>query len=776
VTQPGWERQRREAPGGGASGARAPGVALLRSGLLHPGPALLFLALCSLFLHPAGAAAQPGREEVASLAFEGNRVVRSSDLELAILTRSTECVSGALLPFCWAGAGFAIDRYYRSPRSFAQDVARIKVFYYARGYTEATVDTVVTHKDDGAVDITFRIEEGLPIRVDSLEVLGLEEVSQPVADRITQALRRRVGAPLDRIELDAARNAVELLLRNSGYAHADVLLGWYIPPGTRSAALTVDVWTGPAARFGAVTVEGNEELDETVIRRMLPFREGSPYREEYLFEGQRNLYGLELLRRADLEQDLLNEPDSLIPVRVRVAEGDRHRVRMGAGWTTAECLGIESRWASRNFLGGARRLQLRGRVANLLTEQLREDFCPQAGSGEYGRVNWLLGADFTQPFLFSARSALTAGVYAERQSLQDVFIREALGLNLLVSRTVGRGALVSAFYRPSVGRLDAAEVFFCTSYGVCEREAIDALQGTNTLSPIGAVFSQDRVNQLLDPTSGHRLGLEVEHASRLTGSDFRFNRVIAEAIGYQEVGASVLAARIRGGWLAPRPFGDALEGTPGSRLIAHPQSRFYSGGANSVRGFAQNQLGPRVLTVDVGRLIEPREGGASVCTPASIATLTCDAGPLEDGDFSPRPTGGSKVLDGSVELRFPVVREWVQGAAFVDFGQVLSENAELRIGGLELTPGLGLRYLSPIGPLRLDVSYRTVGGQDLRVITSRIRPRLPDEEDSGLRTLGDGDWIVLNELAFLGPAVRFGESQPFSWRRFQVHLSIGQAF
>lgn len=740
-------------------------------------PPLLVLLL--LLAAPVPGAGQTGREEVVSLDFTGNRVIPSSDLSSAIVTRETGCLSAALLPFCWLGAGFAEDRYFRSPRAFQEDLARIALYYYIRGYRQADVDRVVEPVGPDQVEVEFLIEEGPPTVIDSVEVFGLEEVEPELATRIGSVFQRWRGQPLDLAAIDLVRDDVQALLRESGYAHADVLRGYFAPQGTLDARLTVDVYPGPLARFGAITVEGNEELDETVIRRMLPFREGTRYRQELIFQGQRNLFSLELLRLADLTQDLENQPDSLVPVTVRVAEGNTHRVRTGLGWTSAECLTAEARWSSRNFLGGARRLQLQGRAANLLAENLRSVLCTQAGTEEYGELNWLVGADFTQPFLFSSRNSLSAGVYAERQSLQDVFVRRALGLNVLVNRSIGRGSFLTASFRPQVGQLDAAEVFFCTSYAVCEPTDIEALQGTNTLSPVGIGVTQDLVNQLLNPTAGRRLLLDIEHASAATGSDYGYDRVIGEMVGYWGVGSTVVAGRIRGGWLNPRPFRGSL-GAGAAREIAHPQKRFYAGGANSVRGFAQNQLGPRVLTVDVLRLLNPRttEEGETlppVCTPLAVFSLRCDASELADGAFDPRATGGTRVVDGGVEVRFPVVRDFLQGAAFVDFGQVFSENSELDLDRLEVTPGLGLRYLSPIGPLRVDVAYRPVGAEDLRVITSRIRPRTLEDSGDG-ETILDGEWEVLNELAFLRPPVAFGSSAPFSWSRFQVHLSIGQAF
>lgn len=748
----------------------------MRTRRMHGSAAALLVTLGGATLVPTPLQAQAGREEVASLRFEGNRAFRSSELELSIVTRATRCQSVVLLPFCLLGIEAFQDRYFRSPRVFPLDVARIQLFYYIRGYREAAVDTVVTPAGPGRVDILFSIDEGRPVRVVRLDFVGMEDLPEDLAASLPRGIPLAVGDPLDIPAIDAARELMQDRLRQLGYAHAEILVGRSIPAGSYEAEVTFDVYAGPLARFGPVTVAGNEKLDETVIRRMLPFREGSRYRREALFEAQRNLFGLEILRQVDVQQDLEHEPDSIVPVRVRVAEGQTHRVRTGAGWSTAECLGSEARWSSRNFLGGGRRLQLRGRVSNLLTEEFRGDLCPQAGTGEYGRTNWLASADFTQPFLFSARNTLSAGIYAERQSLQDVFVREALGLSVAVSRNIGRGAFLTASYRPQVGRLGASEIFFCTSYLVCDPRDIDALQATNTLSPLGVGVSRERINQLLNPTQGFRVLLELEHASRATGSDFGYDRAIAEGVVYREVAGSVVAARLRGGWLDPRPFtGGVGEGVT-DRDIAHPQKRFYAGGANSVRGFAQNQLGPRILTVDVRSLVEPRGGEEPICSPLAVQDRRCDASPLPDGAFDPRPTGGATLVEGSVELRFPLFSRLLQGAAFLDFGQVFAENAELRIGRVEATPGVGVRFLSPIGPLRMDVAYRPVGGEDLRVITSQLRPRAPGEDVSRLRTVLDDDWIISDELVLLVPPVRYGESEPWSWRRFQIHLSIGQAF
>jgi len=754
---------------------------LKRLPLLPLAPALLvgIVLLPGLLPGVGGLSAQAGREEVFSLGFTGNRAVADGALEVSILTRATSCLSWVLQPLCWAGAEFAVDRFYRNPRAFAQDVARLKVFYYQRGYREAVVDTVVQPSGEG-VRVTFQIQEGRPILVESLELVGVEEVEESrVAAEVVRDLPIRPGDPLDLLQLDTTRIVLESRLRDRGYPQADVLLSYFIPSDTPySARVAFDVYPGPHARFGPIVVEGNQLLSETVIRRMLPFREGTRYQRELLFEGQRNLFSLEVFRQVEIVQDLEFQPDTLVPLRLRVSEGNLHRVRTGVGWSTADCLNAEARWTDRNFMGGARRVQVRGRVSNILAEQFEDSFCPQAGVGDFGDLNWLVASDFTQPFIFSARNSATAGIFAERQSLQDVFIRQALGLNLALSRSIGRGAFLNFSYRPQLASLRAAEIFFCSSFLVCDPGDIGALQSRNTLAPVGVGATRDRTNRLLNPTGGYRLLLDLEHASRVTGSAFGYDRVIGEAAFYREMGrSSVLAYRFRGGHLNPREFSGLSERAAG-REVAHPQKRFYAGGANSVRGFAQNQLGPRVLTVDVVRLVDEVEGRSPPCTPEQVIALTCDAGILDDGEFAPRPTGGGTVVEGNVEFRFPVYRNLLQGAAFVDLGQVWGEASGVEPGEIRWSPGVGLRYLSPIGPLRVDLGYRTVGGGNLPVITSQLRPFRPESDDPEVRVFRgvDDDYVVSDELALLTPTVLFGESDPWSWRRFQIHLSIGQAF
>jgi outer membrane protein insertion porin family len=731
-----------------------------------------------------GVAAQTqGRPEITRLRFEGNQTFPDRQLRNAILTRQTECRSflyNWVVPFCRFGAEFSLDPAFYNPRTFRNDFFRIEAFYRAQGFRQVEVDTVMVRPTPAELEVTFRIREGEPVRIAELEVQGLSDL--PGGSELARGLPVGVGDRLDRTALRAASDTIVHRLQDQGYPRAEVFLDIFVPTASLEAEVILDAFAGTRANFGAIEVSGNEAVSETVIRRMLGLREGDLYARERLFDAQRNLYSLEIFRHAAVEPAPESPADSVVPLQVRVSEGNQRRVRAGAGWNTADCFGTEVRWASRNFVGGARRMVLRGRLSNVLVSSFEDSICSSAGTGDFARLNGLVAAEFTQPWIFSPRNTLDAAVFVERQSVPDVYVRESLGLNLGLTRLVGRNTPVTLTYEPQVGRLDAADVFFCTNFLVCETAEIDVLASANVLAPLGIRAARDRTNRAVAPTGGYTAALETEFASAATFSDYDYQRVVGEVTHFTSLpGGSVLAARLRGGWLGASAFRGFDATARAGIAVAPPQKRFYAGGANSVRGFPQNQLGPRVVTVGVEDLLFPRDEAPPICAPEEVATLLCDASPLAEGDFESRPTGGNAVVEGSVELRFPIWQPYLAGGLFLDFGQVWAESDQVRMADVAFTPGIGLRYSTPIGPVRLDLAYRPAARQQLPVVTSAIRPWVEGEDPSGLRIqdplTGERiDWVFVDALARFETPVNFREDPGFSLRQIQFQFSIGHAF
>ena len=300
--------------------------------------------------------------------------------------------------------------------------------------------------------------------------------------------------------------------------------------------------------------------------------------------------------------------------------------------------------------------------------------------------------------------------------MPDVFVRTARGAYLSFTRAFGPRSSATLAYRPELTHLGAAQdLFFCVSLTLCAESDIQVLREPHWLAPVTLAFASDRTNSLFAPTRGGIIRFEAEQAARITGSDFAYRRLAAELSGYWEPAPGlVLAGRLRPGWA--RATGEPGQGGLG----LHPQRRFYAGGSNSVRGFAQNRLGPKVLTVDAARwLLAPPPHGAG-CTPGQVNDGSCDAGTLPAGAFDVRPAGGAVRIEGNAELRFPLVSDRLRGAAFLDFGQVWSEEGDVDLGELAWTPGVGIRYFTLVGPIRVDVAYNPQGPERLPVITTEV--------------------------------------------------------
>jgi outer membrane protein assembly factor BamA len=225
-----------------------------------------------------------------------------------------------------------------------------------------------------------------------------------------------------------------------------------------------------------------------------------------------------------------------------------------------------------------------------------------------------------------------------------------------------------------------------------------------------------------------------------------------------------------------RPIGSGLEGvelstatdTSPAEPVTHPLKRQYAGGAFTVRGFGQNLLGPLTLLANRNDL--------QACNPddplvTDRNTWVCDpedAG-LTSNQAFPRPVGGENSVVANLELRFPFAAgRWIW-VAFVDVGRVWSADAEVSGGDrIAWSPGVGIRYQSPVGPLRLDIGYNTSGAANYPVISELV-----DENGQAfLVQLGD----VNDEAHHFTYDPYEGTGLRGFLNRLQLHFSIGHAF
>ncbi|MBR9990823.1 MAG: BamA/TamA family outer membrane protein [Gemmatimonadetes bacterium] len=727
---------------------------------------LLFVCGVLLSAAPAPAFSQALRDtvEVLSVDVRGAQRVPVAIVRSVIATQATGCISAALQPLCWLG--MSLDRHYLDARVLTADLLRLRLFYHQRGFREARVDLDTTHVS-GGIRILFRIHEGEPVIVTSVEIQGASEIGGGV----TGNLPLRAGQPLSMIEFEATRDTLITRLANRGYAAADVLANYEVPASdSRRATVDYQLMTGPLTRFGEVTITGTDRVSPSVVQRMLTFREGDLYSRQALLRSQRNLFGLAVFRHAEIITADPTQGDTVLPVRVQVNEGDLHRIRLGLGLSTADFLNAEGRWVSRNFLGRARRLEVRSRVSNIVAEPLRTLPGFEGCSGIYCDEAGSVAIDFSQPWFFDLQNTFGAGLFIERFTLPGVYVRTSRGGYLSFGRTIGRGAVASIGFRPELTKLESdGDLIFCVNFTVCEEREIDIMRSAHWLAPLAVSLGVDRSNNVFSPTAGYILRLDGEYAARGTGSEFDYVRVIADASQYHDpFRGVVIATRLRPGWAR-------AIGAPGSGLGLHPQKRFFGGGPNSVRGFAQYRLGPKLLAIDDGRVLADTAGHRPGCTPHAINDGTCDVSRLAaraPGEFELRPVGGAVLLEGNVEARFPIWPDRLNGAAFLDVGQVWRSVDELDLRTLAWTPGVGIRYMSPIGPIRVDVGYNPAGAERLDVVTTEVCHRTAAD------VCADIEPGVTYPLDELGNRRNLRTLPSVMWQpeRFQFHFSIGQAF
>lgn len=743
-------------------------------GDLPRGPLATMAALALLAAAPLRAQA-PGSEErprVERLTFRGVESVDAAELRRSIATRQTRCRSVLLRPFCWlTDWSVFVEKHYLEPLELPRDELRIEVFYFQRGYRDAVVAAGVQPRGRG-VEVVFAVDEGEPTRIESLALRQTEEVLR--GRHLRRAGLPEAGEPLDLVRLDTARLALERMLGERGYLDARVRDSVAVAADGRRAWVELWIEPGRRATVGGIDVEGNRRVEESTIRRALTVREGRVLRRGDIEAARRTLYESNLFHEVLVE--VPPQPDSAKRIRIAVREAPQRGARVGGGFNTVDFVQTEGRLTHYNWLGGGRRLQLQATVGNLFAEQLNgtaifRDVLPEGFGGEderaFLRPTWQASLEFLQPSFRAAENTVGLNLFAHRRSVPGIVIDRGYGASASFTRRLRPRSPVTLEYRHEVASVEAGDLYFCVNYGICDPPTIAALRSRQRLAPLGLSFFSDYSDGPLAPTRGYTARLDVEHASGVTLSDFRYHRVSAEATYYHPLGQGrrrVLAGRLRGGWVAPlESTAPALGVGPAEEResLLHPRKRFYAGGARSVRGYGENQLGPRILTVAPEALLDTGNGG---CTPAELADGSCDPNHAPADAFEPRPLGGRTVLEANLEYRFPVWRQ-LGGAVFVDGGLVAGPGERVFAEGRSaVTPGFGIRYQSPVGPIRADLGFRPRLAETLPVVTE-------------LRDADGGRRIVRLQTPRRWDPL---EDRDALWRqllgRLTLHLSIGQAF
>ena len=725
----------------------------------------------ALVLAPVDARAQnrqPEKPEIVKLTLKGVHVVKKDELAQSISTSQSNCNSVILKPVCWiTKSKFVYSRQYLDHDELKRDVLRMRVFYWKRGYREAEVDTAVIPRGPHKVAVTLTVHEGQPTMVSKVVV----NQQTPLLKEKDIAKRVVIGAksPLNLIRVDSSRVFLQQSLLDKGYADAVVDTAIAVDDSTRSALVTFTLDPKWKATVEDIVIEGNSGVSERTIKKSLTFSKGDVFRRSEMLRSQRALYESNLFKRALIEPRPPIDPflpDSAKVVVVTVTESPPREARLSAGFNTVDFFQVEGRFSHYNWGGGARHLDVQGAVGNLFSGSLNGrgifknvSTAVTSDRSRYFAPTYTASIDMRQPWFGSPHNEIALSLFTHRRSAPGIYVDRGYGTSATFTRELIDGGPASANYRFEISRVDAGDVYFCVNYGVCDSPTLGALRKNQRLSPLSLSASLDKTNDPFSPNRGYRANFGAEHASAFTLSDFRYNRATAEAAAFKQIRKrGAIGAHILVGWVSSLGSTASAVGVASSTSenILHPRKRFYAGGSHSVRGFGENQLGPRVLTIPAKALQSHDSLNASCRTGADMTKCDPNAAKLATRDFDPRPLGGNVVLEGSVEARFPVWRA-LSGAAFVDAGVVTQKiNRDLPRRRGAITPGIGVRYLSPVGPIRADLGLNPGTTEYLPVVTEQFI--------GGQRKL-----VTLDKRRVYTPGRKIFD-------RLVLHLSIGEAF
>ena len=683
---------------------RAWGRVALTAALLACPPALA---------HAQSLECEGGEREVRALEFRGNTVFRASDLALRVSTTPSELVRRIIRV---GGSKHCLDS-----DELRLDVARLRVFYRRHGYFSTRVDTAVVPVLDGygGVRVTFQLREGEPVRVDTLRLTGLGEVAA-IAD--TGSLRLSRGMIFDVTHIQTAIDSIKARLRNNGFPRGDVSAGYRVDTLSRLAVVNLDILPGVLAHIGSIRVSDDplpgttRRLGDATIRALLVVHEGDLYREREVIEAQRTLYQTDLFRHVEVAlavDSAKASGDSLVQLNVFVAENYLRQVDTEEGWAVLDCFKARVQLTDKNFLGDARRLELSAQVSKIgygePTRIASGNLCAPAIRADTfsAKLNYFTGATVRLRSLFGTRTSPTLSIYSERRGEYQAFLRTTLvGGEASVTHELFRGIPVRVAYSLEYGRTEAQPALLCAVFNRCDAESRALITDRNRpLAVASSHVERLRVDNPINPRSGTALRLDVRGAAKEIGSDpdIQFLKGLLDASVYRPAGASLtLAARVRLGTVLGRTL---TRGEPVGFIP--PQERLYAGGAASVRGYQQNELGDLIYIAENAFVTHPGP---------TVDTVYLD---VPDTSRVRRvvPIGGNSLIVANFEarLRSPFYPDLVQFTLFADAGDVwqrgrtvgASEHkaSALWLNGLKWTPGVGIRVLTPVGPFQANVGY-----------------------------------------------------------------------
>jgi outer membrane protein insertion porin family len=573
---------------------------------------------------------------------------------------------------------------------FERDVLLLSAMYYDRGYLSVQIGTprVMLTPDREGIDIALTIHEGPRYKIRQLRIYERDNEGkevEPLGGR--RALRLMIheqsGDFFNRAELIKELQAVRTLYRDAGFANVEAEPETELDPIHEQVDIVVPIKRGPTVHIERIEVKGNTKTRDKVIRREVVIEEGNLFSETGMEASKRRITALGYFDRVDVSTEQGSSPDKII-INIEVTEKPTGTFQVGAGFSSIESFIATAQVQQANLFGNGQSLALQAQVSAL---------------------RQLVTLRFFEPYFLDSLWNMSSELYDTLYVFPD-FARRSVGGSL----TFGY-ALINPWLRLSLT-------------GTLEWDSVDTSPSTNTLFgatpgfvsvfqqlPLANLFNSGRVVSLrptltydtrdnrLFPTSGIFLQASTEIATELVGSQFNYIRNHFTGRFYYPLG---------GGNGMPGS-GFVLKLNTDVGLITSPDAqgvpifqRYFLGGILDVRGFYLRSIGPRLpLTSALDPNSAPISNGANI--------------------------GGNLDAYENLELEFPIIdKVGIRGVVFFDAGNAWNLESQFckttpapqfdqvvqpcfnfpnSLGLLRTSTGFGIRWFSPLGPLRFEWGF-----------------------------------------------------------------------
>lgn len=709
-------------------------------------------------------ACTPSRREidgdmVRRVRFEGNGGLASGHNALQLRGPMAQQQSPALsltFPFMYFTRPIALDM-----ATLEADARRLEVWYAHHGWFDARfmgweLRRVRQRYDDraGVVDIIGHVVPGPPSLVRAFNLTG--DLSGPAGTVIRGAKRAsplETDRQFDVDEVHQTESGVVESLQDNTYAYATAEAQVDAYPEEGVVDVSLDVQPGISARFGQVEVQGLTRLERDIVTSTLAFRPGEGFRLSKLRLSQRQLFQTELFSLVEIKPDLSDPTKEEVPIRIEVTEARFRRFRVGLG-LQYDYFNVSPRgsvsYRDLRLFGSKLQLEAEAGVGAIIGVTQQESASTDVLLTGLGRLR------FDYPWFFRRKLGLSFGARFKQDAqfgtlpywsvTADVGLRYRV--NPYITLTFGPTFEYFRYLIEGEDALTAAQLQFGGDFA-------------GTVYRLLALDARLRIDYRDDPIRTRRgsfWGLDIRQSLPIPAFDastagdqgvpdggFLYTRVEAEVRAWWPVRLSkkqkrfpvVMGGRLHGVGLLPWTAGDPLP---------YPDLAFL-GGPNSLRAFRANQVGAydAVCTYPNGRPNPQHNNGEPYVVNHTYL-----------------PKGGAVAIEAMGELRY----DWNYGVSFAVFGDVgvLAQRwPDLSADSFRGGGGVGLRYDSPVGPIRLDLGLRPTYPED-RAAASYIGCNPIDAIPNGYDLLTGGQRVreTLGDQGF-----------PVGVNLF---LAIGQAF